>query len=48
MFSIDPFVILVTAFTLIPILQIDGTKIDIQIVFAILKILFLAMNMKII
>ena len=48
MFAIDPLIILATTFTLIPILQIDGTKIDVQIVIASLKVTLLCVNVTII
>ena len=46
MMILDPFVIVCSAITIIPILQIDGTKIDIQIVLVILKIALLLLNLR--
>ena len=46
MMLIDPILIVLTGLTLIPILQIDGTKIDIQIILALLKIAILLINFK--
>ena len=46
MMLIDPILIVLTGLTLIPILQIDGTKIDIQIILALLKIAILLVNFK--
>ena len=46
MWLFDPVIIAATSISLIPILQIDGTKIDIQIIVAVLKILILCVGLK--
>ena len=46
MWLVDPLIIAITLISIIPILQIDGTKIDIQIVVAVLKVLSLCIGLK--
>ena len=46
MWLFDPLIIAATSISLIPILQIDGTKIDIQVIVAIVKIIILCVGLK--